>query len=174
MRLSTLLELAAVAIIAAAAVYAIVDSYTIAPGFGQVLGADQYPRIVATVLVALCAIYAAGLVIAAVKQRQDSGETGYIHDPQTIALFADFYKAGPRLVAIWVLFLGFLVTLNPLGYLLTSFLFLSVSIYLLGRHDNGPTWPLYAVAYAALITGTLWVVLSELLNVYLPQGRLWM
>jgi putative tricarboxylic transport membrane protein len=69
-------------------------------------------------------------------------------------------------VAIAMLFAGALL-LEPLGFMLSTFLFLSIGFIMLG----GASWR-GALPAAAIASTSLWLFFTKLLGVGLPFGRL--
>lgn len=165
MPLALWLDVLVVAVLGALGVYAFVESWNIRPGFGQVLGADAYPRIVAGVLVVLCAAYIASIALQAWRQRGEAAA-----DPQSIPLLEDWRKARWLLLQLWVALLAYIVVVPVLGYFLASFLYLIVAIFCLGYREDGLAWLWRALAYAGVILLMLWLLLDRLLGVFLPSG----
>jgi hypothetical protein len=170
MPLATWLDLLIVALLAAVGAYAFVESWNIRPGFGQVLGADAYPRIVAGVLILLCLAYLAGLALEARRLRaaRSGGASG--DDRRSIPILQDWHKARWMLAQVWVAFLAYIVLVPVLGYFLASFLFLAVTIFSLGYQEAGVAWLWRSVGYATAIILLLWALLDRFLGLFLPQG----
>lgn len=70
-----------------------------------------------------------------------------------------------RVIGMAVLIAAYAVALKPLGFLPTSFIFLAVSIWLLGH-----TTPGYALGIAALSVIGIYVVFRLIFTVLMPEG----
>ncbi len=86
---------------------------------------------------------------------------------KTVAASVSYDQGNKKLfVAIVMLFAGALL-LEPLGFMLSTFLFLSIGFIVLG----GASWR-GALPAAALASTGLWLFFTKLLGVGLPFGRI--
>lgn len=179
------LDLALVGVIMAFGLFAYVDSWTIPPGFRQVLGADAYPRFLSQLLLALCVVYIVSQLVGRTRTQSKAAEksgNGGATSPRAAVDEEARGKApvpgsqhrrdaGKLLAVMWLSFLGYLVLIPLLGYFLSSFVFLFAAIY--GLDERGGAGGLRnAAMYAAAITAGLWLVLDRVLGIYLPPARL--
>jgi putative tricarboxylic transport membrane protein len=86
---------------------------------------------------------------------------------ETAAASVSYDQGNKKLfVAIAMLFAGALL-LEPLGFMLSTFLFLSIGFIVMG----GASWR-GALPAAALASTSLWLFFTKLLGVGLPFGRI--
>lgn len=143
-------ELGFALLLCAASLILLLNAYGIS-GFESLSGAGAVPM--ATTLVML--ISAVIVALRTVRLPRVTGET----------LGKDIL---PVMVIVFIgLLIGFGVLLDPLGFVLTSALFLSVSIKILSRRGWGYT---LVVALGALIL--IWLVFRIVFTVLLPAGVL--
>jgi NADH:ubiquinone oxidoreductase subunit 6 (subunit J) len=175
MRLPVVLNLLIVVLIGAVGVYAFFESWNISPGFFQVLGADAYPRIVAAILVVLCAAYLVNVIVGVrtAPEQAPAEQTEENADATEAPILQDVAKSGISMLFMWVLFIGYIILMPILGYFQATFVFLLFSIFSLSYRYYGINYMGYAVLFAAVIVAVLWIVMIYLLGVYLPPGTIW-
>jgi putative tricarboxylic transport membrane protein len=75
--------------------------------------------------------------------------------------------APPAVVVLTLLIVAYMLTLEPLGFLLSSFLFLFLSMLYLERRN-----PFLLAAISALSLGIIYLIFRTAFSVVLPQGWL--
>lgn len=127
------------------------QSYAIS-GFSSVSSAGVFPMIASFAM----AVSAAAIIL---KNR-----TLTAPDPDLSFL----RRVAPSAVVVFTLLIcAYMLTLEPLGFLLSSFLFLFISMLYLERRN-----PLLLAGISALSLGIIYVVFRTVFSVVLPQGWL--
>lgn len=127
------------------------QSYTIA-GFSSVSSAGVFPMIASFIM----AVSAAAIILHNRKLAAPDPDVTFIRRvaPPTVVLFT-------------LMIVAYMLTLEPLGFLLSSFLFLFGSMLYLERRN-----PLLMIAVSAISLGIIYVVFRTAFSVVLPQGWL--
>ncbi|NLA91608.1 MAG: tripartite tricarboxylate transporter TctB family protein [Synergistaceae bacterium] len=134
----------------------LLESRHIKKGFQQVLDARIYPRVVAVIF---CATILAHLIQLVRERRAGQAEEGKNPLPAGTAF---------RISALFVLFIAYIYSIQTLGYFEAGFLFLWLSIALLG--ENSWQWRGKALAIALLVISVTYFIFGVLLNIYVPPG----
>lgn len=161
-KLGMWLDLALIFLIALIGVGMFVNSFSIPPGFRQVLGAGAYPRIVAVVLMVLCVAY----LLAQLPRLKGEGKASTEGSP----MLRDLQVAKRQLLGTWIAFIVYLVLIPVTGFFEAAFVFLVADIFVLG--DLNRKWLLRSVILSAAISVGLFIVFRVFLHVYLPQRML--
>lgn len=127
------------------------QSYAIS-GFSSVSSAGVFPMIASTVM----AVSAAAIILRNRRLATPDPEIGIIRR-----------VAPPAVVVLTLLIVAYMLALEPLGFLLSSFLFLFASMLYLERRS-----PLLLLLVSAFSLGLIYLVFRTVFSVVLPQGWL--
>lgn len=127
------------------------QSYTIA-GFSSVSSAGVFPMLASAAM----AVSAIAIILGNRRLAAPDAEVTFIRR-----------VAPPAVVVFTLLIIAYMLTLEPLGFLLSSFLFLFLSMLYLERRN-----PLLLAAVSALTLGIIYVIFRTAFSVVLPQGWL--
>lgn len=127
------------------------QSYAIS-GFSSVSSAGVFPMVASFAM----AVSAAVIVLRNRRFAPPDPDIGFIRR-----------VAPPAVVVLTLLIVAYMLTLEPLGFLLSSFLFLFASMLYLERRN-----PLRLLLASALSLGVIYLVFRMVFSVVLPQGWL--
>ncbi len=139
-------------------VFFLVSSFSVSPGFQQVVGADQYPRWFAIILIALA--------IASIIKDIFNYKRGKF--TEELPLIKEMRQVGPRILTLFGLLILNVFLIPYIGYFEAGFVFLALAIFALGERNIKGF--LAALGYSALITLAIYIVFSQIMNIYLPPG----
>ncbi|SDM09823.1 tripartite tricarboxylate transporter TctB family protein [Halarsenatibacter silvermanii] len=139
----------------------LVESYEVSPGFQQVVGADQYPRWFAVILIALCL---ASLIKDHLRLRRDDFTS------EDVKLIEEMLSVGPRILVLFGLLIFYIYLIPFLGYFESGFIFLALAIFFLGQKNVRNL--VYSLLFASGITLAVYFVFGVVMNIYLPTGIL--
>ena len=132
-------------------------SYKIS-GFSSYTSAGSYPM-VTTAVMSISAI-----IILFQTQRIARAEA----EPGQSLLFQFFAQVTPLLIVLFTLaIVGYMVLLEPLGFVLSSYLFLIVAMWLLGSRRV-----LINLLVSAAAIGFIYLVFQTIFSVSVPKGTL--
>jgi hypothetical protein len=131
--------------------FVLYQSYAIS-GFSSVSSAGVFPMIASFAM-------AVSAVAVILKNRRLAAR-----DPDVTFLRR---VAPPAVVVLTLLIVAYMLTLEPLGFLLSSFLFLFLSMLYLERRN-----PFLLAAISALSLGIIYLIFRTAFSVVLPQGWL--
>ncbi len=137
----------------------LVESYEVSPGFQQVVGADQYPRWFAIILIGLCL---ASLIKDHLLYRRED------FSREDVKIIAEMREVGPRIMALFGLLVLYIFLIPHLGYFESGFIFLTLAIFSLGQRDIKRF--VSSLIFAFGITLAVYFVFGVLMNIYLPPG----
>ena len=125
-------------------------------GFESYTSAGAYPMVTTGVMIA------SGLValFQSLKTPREPGETGE-------SLARQFWRVitPPLILVFTIITIGYMVLLEKLGFVVTSYLFLVISMYVLGSRNI-----LLNLGVGALTLGVIYVVFQTIFSVTLPAG----
>jgi len=140
-------------------IFFLVESYEVSPGFQQVVGADQYPRWFAVILICLCL---ASLLKDHLVWRRDEFAA------EEVKIIQEMKEVGPRILTLFGLLVLNVFLIPHLGYFESGFVFLLLAIFALGEKNLRSLF--ISSLYAAGITLIIYLVFGVIMNIYLPAG----
>ncbi len=135
------------------------ESFNIRRGFQQIVGANEYPRYVALLLVILGVI---NIVRSAIKYH--AGE----REAEELKIFKEFRDAGDKIIPLFLLLILNILLTRIIGYFESGFVFMSLAIFILGPKTKIRF--LKSIGFAIFITLILYLVFGIIMNIYLPPG----
>ncbi len=122
------------------------------------VGAEVWPRVILVPMF----ILSVALLVKALREGDPA-------DKQTFDSFRAWFEYYKNPIVCFALFFAFLLTLRPLGILISGALFTFAMQSFLG-HRNPQYFLMYAVV-AIVTVGGMWAVFTYGLGVQLPRGR---
>ncbi len=116
-------------------------------GFRSFSSAGVFPMLAAGMMVVSGAV----VVLGAVRARPEAGSPGDV--------------AGPKILVMGAAITGYLFALEPLGFVVSSVLFLSVTICFLHRRD----YP-WMILLSIVTVGVIYLLFRKVFMVVLPSG----
>ena len=124
------------------------------------LNASSVPKLWGALLLILGII----LVIRGVRVMKAEKAAGNAPEKKTAAQMAkDFWSANRAVIEMFVVLLIYIALIQPVGFLISTFLFLLFSLPLLGRRN-----PVEIMGVAALTTGALLYAFGYFFQIMLP------
>lgn len=151
-------EVGFVALLVAASGFLLWTAYGIS-GFTSLTSAGAFPMFTATVML-ISGLFSLRHTLRTQPVAREPGESATLRFARQLT--------PPVLAGFTVAIVAYMVALEPLGFLLASFLFLLVSMRLLGSRR----W-LLNLAVAALSLAATYLVFQTLFSVVLPAGSWW-
>lgn len=140
-------------------IFFLVESYEVSPGFQQVVGADQYPRWFAVILIFLCL---ASLLKDHLAWRREKFAA------DEVKIIQEMKEVGPRILTLFGLLVLNIYLIPHLGYFESGFVFLVLAIFVLSEKSLRSL--LMSLLYATGITLAIYLVFGVIMNIYLPAG----
>lgn len=137
-----------------------IQSRSIKSGFMQVVAPGTYPAVIAILLMLCCIFSLISIILKHVRkiESQDSEEDIWGH----------FKSTRTKLTLVWLIMIGYMTFIKSIGYFETGFLFLVLSMFVLGEKTK--VWLIKSIIISLIVITVCYVIFVIFLNIYLPSG----
>jgi len=133
---------------------------------GFVLDSRSVPQMLGLMVAVLSIIH---IVSNVLKMRKAESQTG--NAAQATEKMGFKFDRPRRIMAINVaLMLLYLFCFTRLGFILSTFLFIAVEIFLLIPAERRKRWAVFAVCFSLAMSVSLYLLFTKVLSMFLPRG----